>query len=160
MEAVLSWARLLLPFPFPVFLAVGAVVPVALAHQRHPHPHVQRPVTWENGNVRNDRGLRECRRKPRSHWSASTLKDHQDTPKIPHRLPLMQTSEELWISPGSSFFLSPFYSSFTPSLSLGLGSPKCALKAPKIRLKFQLGLDSNDAATQPSDLVTEQEIIQ
>lgn len=44
MVALLRGGRILLPFPFPILAAVGPVVPVALAHQRHPHPHVQGPV--------------------------------------------------------------------------------------------------------------------
>lgn len=45
--ALLRRGRVLLPFPFPMFLAVGSVMPVALPHQRHPHAHVQGPVACE-----------------------------------------------------------------------------------------------------------------
>ena len=42
--ALLRRGRVLLPVPFPMLLAVGSVVPVALPHQRHPNAHVQGPV--------------------------------------------------------------------------------------------------------------------
>lgn len=45
--ALLRQGRVLLPFPFPMLLAVGSVMPVALPHQRHPHAHVQGPVACE-----------------------------------------------------------------------------------------------------------------
>lgn len=56
-------ARLLLPLPSPMLLAVGPVVPVALPHQRHPHAHVQGPVTCAQAAVAAETSRRGSRRR-------------------------------------------------------------------------------------------------
>lgn len=45
--ALLCRGRLLLPFPFPMLLAVASVMPVALPNQWHLRAHVQGPVACE-----------------------------------------------------------------------------------------------------------------
>lgn len=128
--SVLGGHRVLLPLPFAVLLAVGAVVPVALAHQRHPHAHVQGPVAWENRVVAAIGGSASTAT-PGGHRGRAEPQGPARfiRPKNPTATSLNVNFRGSLTSPDLSFFLSLFYSSFAPRD--GLGSPKCALKAPK-----------------------------
>lgn len=113
--SLLHGARLLLPLPFPVLLAVGTVVPVALAHQRHPHAHVQGPVAWETGMVAmiiTAWWLSQEEATEPGKWKGPP-RSHTGHPKNPTATSLNANFSGSLPFPDLSFFPSLFYSSFT-----------------------------------------------